>query len=285
MRGSLTRSETWRRLKGRRIHTASTYPEVFTAMFASHRPHLAGLVSALALATGAAGLSGLTQASADWLPAFACADASGGTGGGPGTVTSVRTAHHEGYDRLVIGFATSNAVPQYTVKRQASSTFTKDASGQQVSLDGSAGIKVVLHDSDIAPGVPSDQNPRLPEIREVANIGNFERVVSYGVGLQDQACIRVFQLSGPSRLVIDVATPADSSAAANTGQSPTAQTSAPSATSAAVADSSLPQDLATTGQPASAGQPAGTPLLPLLIGLLLAMAGVALLGLRRFARR
>jgi hypothetical protein len=252
-------------------------------MFASHRPHLARLLSAFALATGAAALSGLTQAAADSLPAFACADASGGTGGGPGTVTSIRVAHHDGYDRLVLGFATSNGVPQYTVKRQASSTFTRDASGQEVALEGSAGLRVVLHDSDIAAGVPSDQKPGLPEIREVANIGNFERVVSYGVGLHDQACVRVFQLSGPSRLVIDVATPPASPAAASTGQSQASQTFAPSATSAA--DSSLPQDLATTGQPASSAQPAGTPLLPLLIGLLVATAGLAIFGLRRFARR
>ena len=254
-------------------------------MFARHRPHFASVISALALATGAAAISGLTQASADSLPAFACTDGSGGTGGGPGTVTSVRVAHHDGYDRLVIGFATSNAVPQYTVRRQASSTFTRDASGQPVTLEGSAGIKVVVHESDIVAGAPSEQKPTLPEIREVANIGNFERVVSYGVGLRDQACIRVFQLSGPSRLVIDVATPPDSATAANPGQSPTAQTSSPSTSAAAVADSSLPQDLATTGHPASAAQPAGVQVPPLAIGLLLATAGLAIIGLRRFGRQ
>ena len=236
-------------------------------MFAIHRPQVVPFISALALATGAALISGLAQASADSLPAFACADASGGAGGVAGTVTSVRVAHHDGYDRLVIGFATSNAVPQYTVTRQAASTFTRDASGQKVTLDGSSGIKVVLHDSDIAAGVPSDQKPGLAEIGEVANIGNFERVVSYGVGLHDQACIRVFQLTGPSRLVIDVATPPDSAAAAN------------------AADTSLPQDLATTGQPAPAATPSSTPLLALMIGLLFATAGLAIVGLRRLARR
>lgn len=235
-------------------------------MFAIHRPQVVRSISALALATGAATISGIAQASADSLPAFACADTSGGAGGGAGTVTSVRVAHHDGYDRLVIGFATSNGVPQYTVTRQAASTFTRDASGQNVTLAGSTGIKVVLHDSDIAAGVPSDQKPGLPEIREVANIGNFERVVSYGVGLRDQACIRVFQLSGPSRLVIDVATPPDSAATAD------------------VADTSLPQNLATTGQPASAATPASAPLLAVVIGLLLATAGLAIAGLRRFAR-
>jgi hypothetical protein len=97
--------------------------------------------------------------------------------------------------------------------------------------------------------------------------------------------MRVFQLSGPSRLVIDVATPPDSAAAANTGQNPTAQSSSPATTPAAAADTSLPQGLATTGYPASAAQPSSPPLLPLVLGLLLATAGLAIVGLRRFARR
>ena len=45
----------------------------------------------------------------------------------------------------------------------------------RAALDGSAGIRLVLQNSDIADGVPSDMKPELPEIREVANIGNFER--------------------------------------------------------------------------------------------------------------
>jgi hypothetical protein len=257
-------------------------------MFASHRPRLAGLISAFAIASGAAGLSGVLQASADSLPAFACADSAGGASGAAATVTDVRVAHHDGYDRLVIDF-TGNAVPQYDVHRQASSTFIRDASGQSVTLEGSAGIRLVLRNSDVAGSVPSDQKPRLPEIREVANIGNFERVVSYGVGLRDQACIRVFQLTGPSRLVIDVATPPDAPAAAPAAASsnPTAQSPASASASApaAATDSSLPSDLATTGHPAAAAQPSAPIYLPLAVGLLLVIAGLAIFGLHRFARR
>ena len=251
-------------------------------MFAIHRPHLAGLVSALALATGAAAISSL-QASADSPPAFACTDASGASGGGPGTITSVRVAHHDDYDRLVIGFATSNALPQYSVQRQASSNFSRDASGENVVLEGSAGIKVVLHDSDIAEGVPADQKPQLPEIRQVANIGNFERTVSYGLGLRAQACTRVFELSGPSRLVIDVATPPDSAPAANAGPNVSAQTSSPSTAQDVAPDSSLAQDLASTGHPSA--PPSSAWLLLPMLGLLLLTGGLAILGLRRVARR
>ncbi|TME45415.1 MAG: hypothetical protein E6I56_09425 [Chloroflexi bacterium] len=221
------------------------------------------------------------SASADSLPAFGCANASGGTSATAATISGVRIAHHDGYDRLVIGFATSNGVPSYTVQRQASSTFIRDASGASASLEGSAGIKIVVHNADIMPGAPADQKPRLPEVREMANIGNFERVASYGVGLRDQACIRVFELSGPSRLVIDVQTPPDASAASTLSSEPAAV----AGQSAATASTSVPQDLAATGQPASTGQHASAPLALIAIGLLVLMSGLAITGIRRFARR
>jgi hypothetical protein len=94
---------------------------------------------------------------------------------------------------------------------QRSSTFVQDPSGRRVTLEGSAGLRIVFQNADVAPGVPSDLKPRLPEIREVKKIGDFERVVSYGVGLSRRACYRAFELSGPgggpTRLVIDVRTP------------------------------------------------------------------------------
>ena len=140
-------------------------------MFAIHRP---GRLAALALAASAAAITGVLQASAQDLPAFSCADKSGGVATAAGTVSDVRIAHHNGYDRLVFDFATANAMPQYELHRQTSAHFVRDASGQPVTLQGSAGIRVVLRNADIAPGVPSDLKPNLPEIREVAEIGNFE---------------------------------------------------------------------------------------------------------------
>ena len=252
-------------------------------MFAIHRRHVAATLSALALAAGASALTCLTQASAEDLPSLTCTDKSGGTAGVTGTITSITYAHHDGYDRLVIGFATSTAVPPYELRRQASSTFTRDASGQQTTLDGSAGIRTVFRGSDTTPGLPNDFKPQLPEIREVANVGDFERVVSYGVGLKDQACFRTFELSGPSRLVIDVATPttAPASNAVATGGAVT-----PTAEAATAAQ---PSDLAATGH-ANAPSPlwggSGRGLaLSALLGVLAVTAGLAVAGLRRFRRQ
>ena len=244
-------------------------------MFALHRSNLALKLATLSVAAGAAAISGVIQASAQDLPAFTCTNKAGGVSAASGTVTDIRFAHHDGYDRLVIGFATANSMPQYQLTRQSSATFARDASGQPVTLEGSAGIRAVLQNSDVTNGVLTDAKPRLPEIREIANIGNFERVVSYGVGLKTAACFRVLELSGPTRLVIDVQTPPDPASAAPAG------TTQPAPSMAAA----LPSDLAATGHPASAGQPAGMPIAPILLGLLAVTAGLTIAGLRRFARK
>ena len=247
-------------------------------MFALHRPRFALRLATLTVVAGAAAIGCVIQTSAQDLPAFTCTDKSGGAASAAGTVTGIRIAHHDGYDRLVIDFSSgTTAVPPYDLTRQNSSTFVRDASGQPVTLEGSAGIRAVLRNSDIASGVASDLKPRLPQIREVANIGNFERVVSYGVGLKTAACFRVLELSGPTRLVIDVQTPPD--AVASVSPAATAQPSS------VAAPSVIPSDLAATGHPASTGQPAGMPIAPILLGLLAVTAGLTIAGLRRFARK
>ena len=247
-------------------------------MFALHRPRFALRLATLTVVAGAAAIGCVIQTSAQDLPAFTCTDKSGGAASAAGTVTGIRIAHHDGYDRLVIDFSSgTTAVPPYDLARKNNSTFVRDASGEPVTLEGSAGIRAVLRNSDIASGVPSDLKPRLPEIREVANIGNFERVVSYGVGLKTAACFRVLELSGPTRLVIDVQTPPDAVAPASA-----AATDQPSS---AATPSVIPSDLAATGHPASPGQPAGMPIAPILLGLLAVTAGLTIAGLRHFARK
>lgn len=248
-------------------------------MFVIHRSHFVAKLALLTAAVGAAACTGLTQAAASDLPAFSCTDRSGGSSGVTGTVTRVETAHHDGYDRLVIGFATSLAVPTYEVHRQATSTFIRDASGQHVSLEGSAGIRIVLHGSDIADGVPGDLKPSLPEIREVANIGDFERVVSYGVGLTNQACFRVIELTGPSRLVIDVQTPLGADVSTPVSNAPAAATGTLSTPPSSLATTGLHS---TTPSPAGGGQGGG---LIILLGLTVLAAGLTVAGLRRFARK
>jgi len=148
---------------------------------------------------------------------FICSDRSGGPTGLPGQLTGIRVAHHAeapGFDRMVFDF--SGGIPSYDLTRQESPTFVKDASGQSVTLDGSAGIKLIFRDADVQ-AVADDQKPSLHAVREIAQLGNFERVLSYGIGLSSSQCVRVLELSSPSRLVVDVIT----SAAASASPAPT----------------------------------------------------------------
>jgi hypothetical protein len=242
-------------------------------MFSITRPLIR--LTAVALALGAVTFAGALPAFADSLGPFSCTDRSGGVAGTAATVSSVRIAHHDGYDRLVIGFATSNAMPQYQLTQQATSHFVRDASGQPVTLDGSAGIRAVLRNADITPGAPTDLKPALPAIREAAQIGNFERVVSYGIGLATPACFRVLELSGPTRLVIDVQAPADA---------PTA-TAAPTVAATTATQPATPSDLAVTGHPSPPAQPSTLPIGAVMLGLLAVTAGLTVAGIRRFARK
>jgi len=239
-------------------------------MFSILGSHIRLTLGALVLTAGAMTLTA-ANASADSLGAFTCTDRSGGVAGAAATVYDVRVAHHDGYDRLVIGFPTANAMPEYQLTQQATAQFVRDASGQPVVLSGSAGIRLVIRNADIVSGAPSDIKSNLPEIREVAQIGNFERVVSYGVGLATPACFRVLELTGPTRLVIDVQTPVDATA-------PSASTS-PSTVASQPATAA---DLAATSHPAQPAQPATFPIVALILGLLAVTSGLTIAGLRRF---
>jgi hypothetical protein len=147
---------------------------------------------------------------------FLCQDQSGGSSGLSAVLMNIRNASHagDGYDRIVFDF--SGGIPSWDLTRQVSPQFVRDASGQPVTLEGSAGIKLVFRGADVyAPtgppgslpgGPPSDLRPGLTSIREIAQIGNSEGVLSYGIGLSSSQCVRVLQLSNPTRLVVDVAT-------------------------------------------------------------------------------
>src|SRR5207253_1976615 len=134
---------------------------------------------------------------------FVCTDRSGGNPSVSTQVTDIRWARHDGYDRVVVDF--SSGIPSYDLTRQPTSNFVLDPSGQPVTLDGSAGVKLILRNTDGSQSLTRDSKPGFPALRELSQLGSFERVLSYGLGLASPTCERVLELSGPSRLVIDFA--------------------------------------------------------------------------------
>ena len=141
------------------------------------------------------------------LPAFACADASGGKTGVANTTTA-RAAEQDGYDRFVLQF--DPIVPTYTVKRQPKPVFAEGGSGQSVTLSGTAGILITVHSATGATtftGSTDLIHPEFQVLKEARQVQDFEGYVSWGLGVSAPTCMRVFTLSDPARLVVDLQIP------------------------------------------------------------------------------
>jgi hypothetical protein len=135
------------------------------------------------------------------LPGFSCATQTGG--GGQATMSTARVGAQSGYDRFVIQFV--GPVPQFEVTLQGSPSFTP--SGGPVTLQGAAGLHVVLHSASGggAYGGPSDVRTGFPEIQEARLLSDSQGVVEWGVGIAHTACFHAWVLDSPSRLVVDIA--------------------------------------------------------------------------------
>ncbi len=126
------------------------------------------------------------------------------------TLTQIRAAHHAGYDQLVFQFR--GGLPAHYSARYVSQVFA-DASGRPVNVVGS-GKLLVRFTPAAGHGVLGDvtygaarRTFALPGIIQVVNAGDFENVLSFGVGVARAEPFRVFALTRPSRVVVDVRTP------------------------------------------------------------------------------
>ncbi len=126
------------------------------------------------------------------LPAFACANVSGGQTGVAGAVTA-RLAEQSGYDRFVLQF--DSPVPTYTVKRQTLS----GTSGVLVNVQTASGASTFTGPTDLTHG-------EYLVLKEARQTQDFEGHLSWGLGLGKPACMRVFTLTDPARLVVDFST-------------------------------------------------------------------------------
>jgi hypothetical protein len=137
------------------------------------------------------------------LPAFQCNDQTGG-GSARSDIVAVRVGSSAGYDRFVVQFA--GDVPGFKVLQSGSPNVVEDASGRTVTLQGASSLRVVLNPSGAYGSYngPNDFTPAYPILREARQIGDFEAVTTWGLGLSKPACFRSFTLTSPSRLVVDV---------------------------------------------------------------------------------
>ena len=101
-------------------------------------------------------------------------------------------------------------MPTYTVKRQAKPVFTQGGSGQSVTISGTSGVLVTVHSATGATTFtgPTDlMHPEFQVLKEARQVQDFEGYVSWGLGLSKPACMRVFTLTDPARLVVDLRIP------------------------------------------------------------------------------
>ena len=140
------------------------------------------------------------------LPPFSTAPKTSSGSGGQAQLSAIATGCHATFDRFVIRISSGN--PGYDVRYV--SRIVADPSGKPVALQGSKKIRVVIrpargHTAGGANLLPSTLTPLCPNLRQVKKAGDFEGVVSFGLGLARRTGFRVFRLTGPTRIVVDVA--------------------------------------------------------------------------------
>ena len=121
-------------------------------------------------------------------------------------VTAVRVGGHPDFDRVVIDL--DGELPGFDVRYVPQ--VTMDGSGEPVVLRGRAFLAVSVFPAstftDEGPlAVPLPPIADLAALRDLAVTGDFEAVVSFGIGLAARTPFLVARLASPSRIVIDVA--------------------------------------------------------------------------------
>lgn len=125
------------------------------------------------------------------------------------TLVAIRAAHHPEatpkYDRVVFEFR--GPVPLLLVEYVKQ--LSEDGSGKTVSLPGTAILHIQMshaqaHDASGQVTAPINTPLNLSNVKAVMRAGDFEGVVSYGIGLNKKAETRIITMDSPSRIVIDV---------------------------------------------------------------------------------
>lgn len=122
---------------------------------------------------------------------------------------NVRVGRHddEGFDRTVFDL---RRVSAWSVRYERQ--LIQDGSGLPLALRGRAVVVVRLegraHSLAGEPtAAPARIRPNFQNLVDVRRAGDFEGLVTYGLGLRSRAHLRAFVLSNPTRLVVDVALP------------------------------------------------------------------------------
>src|SRR5215213_7124062 len=160
-------------------------------------------------ALGAAVLAMLVLAAAAFgLPPFSTDPQSAGPrDGGQSELSAASVGCHKRFDRFVVRVA---AVTPAAYRARYVKKIVSDGSGSTVQLLGTKRLRVLFptarahREPDGAPLVTRTLTPKCPNLRQVKLAGDFEGVVTFGLGLRAKTGFRVFRLTAPERVVVDV---------------------------------------------------------------------------------
>lgn len=142
------------------------------------------------------------------------------SGSGLAQPTTARVGGQSAFDRIVFEYA-GTALPSLSVT-SATPPFSTDPKGAVLAVSGKVFLHIVFRN---VPGIvsaysgPKSFKAGLPVLTDLELSGDFEGVQQWVAGLSGQACVRVFTLTSPSRLVLDLES-SSSPVLPNTGRRP-----------------------------------------------------------------
>jgi hypothetical protein len=122
---------------------------------------------------------------------------------GTAVLEHVRVARHASFDRVVFEFRGETPAWRAAYVPRV----VEDPSGKIATIVGGSFIAVVFHGARIdraSAGARIVLTPRFPTLLQVKKAGDFEGVVTFGIGVRRRAGFRALHLSHPGRIVLDV---------------------------------------------------------------------------------
>lgn len=112
---------------------------------------------------------------------------------------------HPTFDRFVI--RARYGTPGYRV--QYVPQIIHDSSGELIQLLGTRRLRVIVrparaHTEIGSSLVPNVVTANCPQLLQLKNAGDFEGIVTIGIGVKQLRPFRVFRLANPTRIVIDI---------------------------------------------------------------------------------
>ena len=129
-------------------------------------------------------------------------------------LTDVRVGQQNGFDRIVFEFANSSQPPGYKVG-YVDRPVQEDGSGKPVPVSGDSVLEIHMESAsgvDLSGGKvtptytgPKRLTPGGTAVVDLTEAGDFEGVLRWVAGVKGHPAFKVSTLTGPTRLVVDVA--------------------------------------------------------------------------------